>query len=156
MPRSHQPHVGACVSVGAYTVHVGGSQDLAGTPGILHEVDVIVPLNGKVPTSFEGEVLPVVLQDFGGVPHDWEQILREQVIPRLEAGKTILAYCTAGHGRTGTFLASLVALLEPDVEDPIATVRARHCEHAVETRAQAEAIFALLDQPTPEPYTRLY
>ncbi len=156
MPRSHQPHVGARVSVGKYTLHAGGSQDLAGTPGIFREVDIIVPLNGKLPTDFEGEVLSIVLQDFGGVPHDWEQMLREQVVPRLEAGKKVLVYCTAGHGRTGTFLASLIALLEPDVEDPIATVRARHCEHAVESRAQAEAIFALLDLPTPELYTQLY
>ncbi len=156
MPRSHQPHVGASVSVGGYSVYVGGSQDLAGAPDIFREMDIIIPLNGIVSTIFEGTVLPIVLQDFGGVPRDWEQILREQVIPALEADKRVLAYCTAGHGRTGTLLASLVALLEPDIEDPIATVRARHCEHAVETRAQAEAIFALLDQPIPEPYTRLY
>jgi protein-tyrosine phosphatase len=62
----------------------------------------------------------------------------------------------AGHGRTGTFLASLIALLEDDhtTPDPIAAVRERHCEQAVESVAQGEAIFALRGQPLPRKYRR--
>jgi protein-tyrosine phosphatase len=46
-------------------------------------------------------------------------------------------FCTASHGRTGTVIAGLIAMLEPETDDPIEAVRKRHCGQAVETREQA-------------------
>jgi len=85
-------------------------------------------------------------------PEGFEGFLREQVIPALEAGRRLLAYCIGSHGRTGSFLASLIAILEPSTADPIVAVRARHCHKSVETRQQAEAIFALRGEVLPACY----
>lgn len=48
--------------------------------------------------------------------------------------------CTGGHGRTGTFLSILIGLTEPEVKNPVAEVRERHCKKAVESNAQIRYI----------------
>lgn len=147
-------HTGNPVRVGPYEVRAGGTwylrrQDFA-------RVDAIIPLNGKEPDAewYGGDVFALPLPDFGGVPDNWREILETEVIPLLEQVNTLLAFCTASHGRTGTFLASLIALLESSDEtpDPIQAVRERHCSHAVESLAQAEAIFALRGEDLPNKY----
>jgi protein-tyrosine phosphatase len=50
----------------------------------------------------------------------------------------VLIFCLGSHGRTGTVIAGLIAMLEPEVDDPIEAVRKRHCGKSVETREQAE------------------
>lgn len=126
----------------------------------IQEFDIIVSLNGKMPNPRdlrEGQKpLNLALPDFGGVPEDWREQLEMRIIPQLEAGCSMLAYCSASHGRTGTFLASLIALLEDEDEtpDPIQAIRARHCVRAVESWAQVEGIFALRGQPVPLRYNR--
>ena len=119
---------------------------------------MLIPLtDGRMPFEFgvRYEVLAGCLVDYGGVPEYWEEFL-EVVIDELKKGKRILAFCVGSHGRTGCFLGSLIALLESEGEtpDPIAAVRERHCDHAVETKAQAEAIFALRERPLPEKYVK--
>lgn len=146
------------VAVGPYNVLAGGTMydsffEWFDYPG---EV-VLVPLTDRgVPEDlYEGHiVVPLHLKDFGGVPSNWRELLEEQIVPRLGDDLPLLAFCAGSHGRTGTFLASLIALLETPEEtpDPIAAVRERHCHEAVETRAQAEAIFALRGQPVPQKY----
>jgi hypothetical protein len=168
------PYRGHAVSVGPYTVFAGGTMYLE--PGDLSLVDVLVPLTGVAEYEF-GTTYTVTseqqpsgitalepgrsytmlvgrLPDFGGVPDNWEWFLRSRVIPLLADGKRLLGFCMASQGRTGTWLASLVAVLEPDTADPIAAIRQRHCQHAVETLAQAKAIFALRGQDLPEKYRR--
>jgi hypothetical protein len=44
------------------------------------------------------------------------------------------------------FLASLIALIEPEVIDPVAELRERYLPYAVETRAQEDLVFALHEQ----------
>ena len=80
------------------------------------------------------------------------------VIDELERGQKILTFCVGSHGRTGTFLASLIAVLETAEEtpDPIEAVRLRHCHHAVETLAQAEGVFALRGESLPERYVTAF
>jgi hypothetical protein len=121
-------------------------------------VDVVIPLTEGLPKGIpvgqEIRLLIGHLVDYGGVPDNWGAFLRQQVIPLLETGKKVLAYCVGSHGRTGTFLASLIALLEPDINDPIAAARERHCHHAVESLAQATAIFALKGRQLPEKYAQ--
>lgn len=146
-------HRGEPVKVGRFTVLAGGMQYME--PKDLKKADILVPLLERTPLPLgeEFHVLSGALKDFGGVPENWEDFLRT-VIKKLRRRKKILAFCMASHGRTGTFLASLIALLESPKEtpDPIAAVRERHCPHAVETLAQAEAIFALRGEKLPEQY----
>lgn len=149
-------HRGNPVRVGEYTIYAGGTQyltlaDLAGG------YDMLVPLM-KVPESWrETETFhPAAfkchpLEDFGGVSDDWPEFVQE-IIAELERGKRILVFCIGSHGRTGTLLASLISVLEPDVEDPIAEARKRHCVKAVETNLQGQAVFALRGKPLPQYY----
>lgn len=166
------PYRGNPVRVGPYTVLSGGTRYLQTAD--LDKADVLVPLTGCDELNFgqlyevtskeqpsgitalspgkTHKVLVGKLPDFGGAPDNWEAFLRVQVISLLASGATLLGFCFASQGRTGTFLGSLIAILEPEVEDPIAAVRERHCEHAVETVAQAEAIFAIKGIPVPDFY----
>ena len=157
--KPHEPHVGNRVRVGPYEVLAAGTMyesetefgEIFDKPGT-----VLVSLTGVLPGVF-GKMYQVVwaqLKDFGGVPPDWEVFLRETVCPLLESGETLLVYCAGSHGRTGTFLASLIALLQSPEEtpDPIAAVRERHCERAVETVKQATAIFDLRGEFVPLSY----
>lgn len=145
-------HRGNPVQVGPYTIYAGGTRDLR--EGDLTGYDLVIPLAaGSVPLARRERavVWSYELRDYGGVPPDWAEFLQEVVI-ELRKGRRIIAFCMGSHGRTGTFLASLVALLEPGCEDPIAAARVRHCRKAVETRAQAEAVFALRGTPLPAGY----
>jgi len=106
-----------------------------------------------LPPLTDGKTYPVLagtMVDFSPPPANWADFLNNQVIPLLAEGKRVLAFCIGSHGRTGTLLASLIAVLEPEIEDPIAEARKRHCVKAVETRAQAAAVFALRGQEVPE------
>jgi protein-tyrosine phosphatase len=112
-------------------------------------MDVLVTLGGFLPlcqdTPGPKIILWYPLQDFGGAPEDWRQYLETEVIPLLRTGKKLAVFCYAGHGRTGMLLASLIALLEDQMEtpDPIAALRERYCHEAVETTAQEAAVYAL-------------
>jgi hypothetical protein len=48
----------------------------------------------------------------------------------------------------------MIAVLEPNTEDPIAAIRERHCKEAIETLEQAKAIFRLRGEPLPERYEK--
>lgn len=154
--KDHQDHRGDPVPVGKFTVVLGGTMYL--TLADMGGYDLIVPFKEQLSESiveYVGyeHIRHYPIPDFGGVPADWEQFIG-QTISDLKAGKRILAFCAGGHGRTGTFLASLIAVLEPKIKDPIETARRRYCGHAVETVKQAEAVFALKGQPLPKKYLR--
>lgn len=150
-------HRGEPVRVGPYTVLAGGTKDLVSED--LEKADLLVPLTTRgTPFSFgrRYEVLCATMVDYSGVPEGWREFLEGIIIPELAIGRRLLVYCMGSHGRTGTFLASLIALLESAKEtpDPIQAVRERHCIKAVETRAQAEAIFALRGEKLPKKYEK--
>lgn len=152
--RAHKDHFDGKVRVGPYEVVATGTQYLMA--GDYEHVQLIVPLTEQIIMPRFGrklEVLALPLVDFGGVPENWKESV-ELVIEELRTGKKIMIFCVGSHGRTGCMLGSLIALLESTQEtpDPIAAARTRHCEHAVETREQAEAIFALRGQPLPQEY----
>jgi len=156
LPPPHPAHRGEPVCVGPYLVLAGGTRDLREED--LEKADVLVPLARDAPFAL-GRAYRVIgcpLRDFGGVPAGWGEFLEGVILPELAAGRRLLAFCMGSHGRTGTFLASLIALLESAAEtpDPIAAARKRHCERAVETRAQAEAVFALRGESLPTQYER--
>ena len=89
----------------------------------------------RFPWNHGEEILfPIVDRN---VPEDEVQFrkLVEWTIERLYEGDTVHAGCIGGHGRTGMFLAAVVALMELDPE-PIAYVRENYCKKAVESKAQ--------------------
>jgi hypothetical protein len=146
-------HVGAVpIQVGPYQVYATGMSYINRGLVDLSQFDVLVPLDHKFVGIYkdtgEQEVIwEAVIPDFQPPgPGFAFRILMGQVIPALEAGKKVLFFCTASHGRTGTALAGLIALLEPETDDPIAAVRERHCVEAVETAEQARWVRNLHDQ----------
>jgi hypothetical protein len=151
---AHTPHRGEPVKVGRYTIYAGGLNHLQ--PEDLAKFDYVIPLEPKIPTKMgvvqKWKLLGCPWKDFGSPPEGFREFLEEMVIPLLAKKKKILVYCVGSHGRTGTFIASLIALLETKEEtpDPIKAVRDRHCYKAVETRAQAEFVFALREEDLPE------
>lgn len=79
--------------------------------------------------------------DMGTLKSDLLSELVEICISKMKQGKRIDIGCTAGHGRTGTLLACLIARKEHlTADEAIAQTRRRYCRHAVETRAQEDAV----------------
>jgi len=142
-------HRGQVVTVGKYEILAGGIYYLQ--PKDIFKADIVIALT---PVPQELNVREILFYDWPDLeppPEDFEQFLQSEVIPALEAGKKVLVFCAGGHGRTGTFLACLLALLEPEIEDPVAEIRRRYCLKAVETPEQAAAVMSLrqhlLNQP---------
>ena len=146
------PHPLRKVKVGAHHVYAGAAKYLTEKSIASEGIELFVPLStATVPVPTGVRVRPAVLPDFGGVTSDWSAVI-DELVDELKQGTILMCCCQAGHGRTGTLLASLVSVMEPGIIDPIDTVRHRYCHHAVETTAQAEAIFALRNQKLPERY----
>ena len=152
---TYQHHIHDAVKpimIGGHPVHLGRRPDL--TSELVASMDVICPLNGQMPPTKFGSLITTVsceLQDFGGVPKGFNKFI-ENIANQIVAGKRVLGYCTGGHGRTGTFGAALIALLEPKIVDPIAEIRKRHCKKAVETIKQADAVFGIKGGLAPQNY----
>ena len=146
------PHPLKNVRVGNHHLFAGAARYITEPSIVERGIQVFVPLSTAPVTLPKGvNVKSAVLPDFGGVTSNWSELINE-IVEELKRGTIMMCCCEAGHGRTGTLLASLVAVMEPDTVDPIAAVRSRYCSHAVETTAQAEAIFALRGQKLPEHY----
>lgn len=69
-------------------------------------------------------------------PKKFKQMI-EWVADQIKEGKRIHVGCIGGHGRTGTFLAALVAHMKIN-DDPIKWVRKHHCKKAVESASQVK------------------
>jgi hypothetical protein len=171
-PAPHMPHRGETpVRVGRYTVFLGGTMHFQ--PGDADRFDVLIPLTEtglpfgemvevdaesripRLPPLAPGrkyQVLPLPIIDFQPLPANFPEVLAEKVVPLLVQGKRVVAFCAGSHGRTGTFLAQLIAILERRVKDPIRVARARHCRHAVETADQARSVFAIKGTEVPGHY----
>lgn len=159
---SHCNHLGHPVQVGPYTIYAGGSRYLKADKEnkALKSMDLVIPLDDEVILGDPGQRITYLFwpwRDQDSPQPKFLVFLENVIIPELKAGKKILVYCTGGHGRTGTFLATLIALLEPEVEDPVATLRSRYCEEAVESQAQYDYIFEeLKGVKVPEEYRPKY
>lgn len=142
-------HRGVSVKVGDLAIKLGADRDLK--PEDFDNLDLVVPLCNNLNSGFGRTfaVLSLQLADYGGVPDSWPVAL-DYLIQQLKEGKRALAFCMGGHGRTGTLLASLIAILEPETEDPIEAARARYCAKAVESNGQAEGIYKLRGLKPPD------
>jgi hypothetical protein len=134
------------IRVGSYTVYAGGLKYLRNPSQQFEQFDVLVPLEGRFIDYGYREVVWALIPDFQPPGPEIIHILKNEVIPAIKDGKKVLIFCTASHGRTGTILAGLIALLEPETDDPIKAVRERHCERAVEKPEQARWVRDLHEQ----------
>jgi len=149
-------HPGLPVKVGPYQIYLGANRSISINTAA--EMDYICALNGSMIDDRQDEkfgrtfsYISCELPDRGGVPDVWPEFI-QYIVGLLKAKKKILAYCIGGHGRTGTFGASLISVLEPETPDPIDAIRERHCLKGVESRKQALAIFALRGKKLPPRY----
>lgn len=97
-------------------------------------------------------------QDYGTPNVDWNTVrnIMTDFYRRAQDGETVEVGCMGGHGRTGTFLACLVALADPTftAQQAIAYVRKHYCPKAVEDRSQVRFVEWFIDPtlpPRPEP-----
>lgn len=141
------------VQVGTHVIFPGGSHYMQAA-SLFSGFDLIVPLDHgyQEVVPYSSLVIPGLIPDFQPPSAGYKMFLQDTIIPELQGDGKVLVFCLGGHGRTGTVLAGLVALLEPDVVDPVDEIRNRYCDRAVETREQAEWIFALRGQDLPNCY----
>jgi pyruvate, orthophosphate dikinase len=158
--KLHEPHSCAPVKIGPFTVYAAGihdvqARDLDGFRSDSNSVLVLLS-DDQIQwhcNASEYTVLAKPMVDLNGVPDDWKEFIHK-LFDLLVSGKRLLIACSKGHGRTGCCIASLIAFIESSerTPDPIAAVRQRHCREAVETRRQAEAVFAIRNEPLPTRY----
>jgi hypothetical protein len=131
------------VPIGPYRVLASGIQM---PREVLRKAGVVVSLVRESPDGWTEDTQRIVffVPDFG-VPdfEEWKTWLTADILPMLASNLCLAVHCTAGIGRTGMFLASLIALSEPGVVDPVQEVRKRYRSDAVETKAQEDLVFAL-------------
>jgi hypothetical protein len=148
-------HHGEPIKIGSHEVWAGGFQ--LGSD-CLGEIDTLVSLSNEQPdlTDYPNvEHLKFIIVDFG-IDAGLKGFLETEVTPRLEQRKILAFHCMFGIGRTGTALAALIALLEPDTVDPIAVLRKRYCPQAVETLTQAKFVFDCAGRPLSAIHSRRY
>lgn len=144
-------HAGDGVKIGSATIYAGGSNYL--WPEDMMEYDVRVLLraerndrNVKFGDAERG-FLWLPIHDFKTVEEtNWAiwKVRLTQVYEKIKQNKRVIVFCAGGHGRTGLFLASLLVLAEPEIDDPVAEIRRRYCNKAVETPEQAAQVMRLL------------
>lgn len=105
----------------------------------------IIWTNGvTIRRAAHGRAYPAMIVDWtdmGTVPVEQLEDIVEVCLSKMRAGKRIDIACAAGHGRTGTLLACLVARVEHlPAREAIAAVRFRYCPHACETLAQEQLV----------------
>lgn len=152
--REEKPINGTEVAIGRYSILAGGE---GMNRELLQNAQLLVSLQREQAWNWDDGkpymVFPI--PDFHAPEKEvWEAWLEGVILPTLAKGTRIAVHCTAGIGRTGMFVASLIALCEPAIDDPIAEARKRYRPDAVETLAQMELVFALCGRQLPEKYRR--
>ena len=111
--------------------------------------DVLIPLNSLDADiwkfGFRGQILYYPISDFSILPDDVLEDLVSKILIHLKDGKKIGLFCGGGHGRTG-YVASVV-MGKLGIDDPIAFVRGKYCQQAVESDAQIRHIAKVLNKP---------
>jgi len=148
----HQPKAVKC---GDTEIYASGRRYLK-FPDDLRQFDFVVPLGSEFALSnfikYTGFLMPFPIADFTAPDPDHLALVAERMLTFARNRNRVLTFCEGSHGRTGLVLATLIGMAEPDCADPIATVRARHCEKACETDAQIFAVFRALGREIPAHY----
>lgn len=150
-------HIPTLLKVGSGEILLAALYQLESSPSFFLKDRIWIPLNSKLPEiidiqPFYGshpDILFLPLKDMSGVAKSWKHHM-ELLAKRVDSGNYFhVAWCTGGHGRTGTLGASLIALLEPSISNPIQAIRNRYCHEAVETLGQVKGIYDLKGKPVP-------
>lgn len=77
-----------------------------------------------------------------GVPKDFDTVLKaiEWTWQHIDSGKVVETGCLGGHGRTGTFLACIMAYRGVKPGTACNEVWTRYCKEAIESKSQVELI----------------
>ena len=93
----------------------------------------------------------VTWADMGDISARYFDVLVSTVAAALSEGKTVEIACAAGHGRTGTLLAGVLARVEGlGANAAIKAVRDRYCDQAVETHKQIVMVYELCGEAPPK------
>lgn len=85
--------------------------------------------------------------DRGILPMTMAKALINMTVASLKKGTIIETGCFAAHGRTGVFLALLLAQVEKlDATTAITEVRKRHCRKCVESASQIQMVFDFIGE----------
>lgn len=96
-------------------------------------------------------------RDRSDVSGEWYKRLVELAVEKIRAGGKVEVACQGGHGRTGTLLAGILAVVEGrKAEDAIKELRERYCDKAIESHSQECQVYKFLGEeepvkPKPEP-----
>lgn len=150
MNCSHTPEKGC--AVGKWKLYPTAEKHIF--PRVMDCFDVLCPLTESGGfnmnyNEFCGLIMWIPIKDFSAPDALRLRVSAQRIVELMQHGNNIALWCMGSHGRTGTVLATCIGLVEPDV-DPIDTVRARHCSHAVETQGQIEVVFKALKRALPE------
>lgn len=104
------------------------------------------------PKEKEYPFLRFPVEDFRAPVYSRDQMIAftSCVARLLKSGMSVGLFCEGGHGRTGTIASVLLWFLYGEnavtimVPDPITYLRARYCEHVVETQSQVDWVFSTL------------
>ena len=152
-PAGHQDHFHQPVGIGPYTIFAYGS-------GYVGVNENFQPLSANFfldPESWEyiyaelgldkGNTTLVDWPDFGVLGVEEFAELIDHIQLSLMHGVDVAVGCIGAHGRTGTLLAGLTAVVEGcDAEEAVRRVRARYCGKAVETKGQVQLIAQVLER----------
>ncbi len=77
-----------------------------------------------------------------GVPGDVELLCQvvKWTLEQIKAGVVVETGCMGGHGRTGTFLACLLAAQKTDPGEAIRYIRDTYCSEAIESEKQVDIV----------------
>lgn len=94
-------------------------------------------------------MLFVAWRDMGTLPAQEIDTLVEICIKKMRQGKILDIACQAGHGRTGSLLACIIAQVEHvSGDEAIRQVRSRYCSHAVEHTSQESMVKSFAKRAT--------
>jgi len=132
--------------------------DLTGTKA--PSQDKIVAQNTSGKSAFAGTLheagkskagpwltLPIKDYDVPAWTRELWDALAVDVAKLLMDDVPVMVACVGGHGRTGLVVCILAGILRPDLakSNPIKWLRENYCDEAVETRAQVDYVFEILE-----------
>jgi atypical dual specificity phosphatase len=102
------------------------------------------PIPPEIVSEYGIEPLHIPVPDFTAPTMDQLSLFIDEALPRMAAGGRVGVHCTAGRGRTGTFMAAYFVSQGMSPEDAIAEIRQLR-PGSIETDEQERSIFAFYD-----------
>lgn len=135
------------VQVGNYTIWAGGGmylteEDKAGFDLLIDLREEGLP-KGISFGDMRDKTLYLPVRDFEAVATKHLLLFGKRMLRlrnRFRDSERVLIFCAGGHGRTGLVLCYILLQHEPMIVDPVAEVRRRYCERAVESHSQHEQV----------------